>query len=595
MNKTKAHKIRKVTCLLLTILVLAFSGCASEPSETKLYMQNLYGENHEITGEYDADLAVTCHNGTFVGTEKEGVISFKGIPYAEAPVGELRWRDPVLAEANDGVYEAIYFGKSPIQTEWTSEVGSYYEKGEDCLTLNIWTNTNNDSTEKPVMVFIHGGSYGWGATSDPVYDGHNLVAKFDDIILVTVEYRLGMMGFIDFSSVEGGEEYSTSGNLGLLDQVCALQWIQENIDAFGGDPGNVTVFGESAGGGSVSLLPLIDGTEGLFQRIIAESGSVALTYSTEECQNLTQMLLEETGCTNVSELMALSEEELSAVNEKLNDYNCFPERDGVVLPVDLYEAYESGASSHVDMMIGTNADEVRYWINEMGYYVDGVDGEAIYSVGLPIMFENNLQKISNIDMQNVDSFMALQKDKKIWNQTEFYNEILFRIPAIAQADSHSKNGGNTYMYYWTYPGENETVGACHAIELTYIFNNLENTIYTGNKVNPTLADVVQNMWVNFARTGNPGTDNHEWSLYNSDTRMTMILGEEITLASDLKGEQREILTPLLKYGFNGCYADLSLNVPQVYKLVGIFVAALAVSSLVIVLIVRIMRKRRKIT
>lgn len=584
--------MKKLICLLVIIVIFALSGCSDEPNESEVFMQNLYGKNSEITNEYDSNLAAICHNGTFVGTQKDSVVSFKGIPYAKAPVGELRWKEPVPAEADDGVYEARYFGKSPIQTEWPSEVGSYYEKGEDCLTLNIWENANNDSTDKPVMVFIHGGSYGWGATSDPVYDGHNLVAKFDDIILVTVEYRLGMMGFIDFSAVEGGEEYNTSGNLGLLDQVCALQWIQENIAAFGGDPDNVTVFGESAGGGSVSLLPLIDGTEGLFQRIIAESGSVALTYSTDECQNLTQMLLEETGCTNMKELAALSEEELISVNEKLNDYNCFPERDGVVLPVNLYEAYEGGSASHIDMMIGTNADEVRYWINEMGYYVPLLDGEIIYKLGLPIMYETNLKRISDADKQNIDTFMALQNDKKIWNLTEFYNEVLFRVPAIAQAESHSKNGGNTYMYYWTYPGENEMVGACHAIELTYIFNNLDNAIYTGDKVNTALADAAQNMWVNFARTGNPSTEKYAWQPYDADSRMTMVLGNEISIVSDLKGKQRALLEPILNYGFNGCYTNLSFNVPQVYKIVGGIVCILATFVLIIIFLKRTIQKRK---
>ena len=133
------------------------------------------------------------------------------------------------------------------------------------------------------MVFFHGGSYGWGGTSDPIYDGHNLVEKYPDLVLVTAEYRTGIMGFMDFSGVPGGEDYSTSGNLGLLDQVCALEWVQKNIRAFGGDPENVTIFGESAGAGSVSLLPLIEGTDGLFRRIIMESGSPALTYSREEC------------------------------------------------------------------------------------------------------------------------------------------------------------------------------------------------------------------------------------------------------------------------------------------------------------------------
>lgn len=192
------------------------------------------------------------------------------------------------------------------------------------------------------------------------------------------------MGFIDFSSVEGGKEYEESGNLGLLDQVEALRWIQKNIAAFGGNSDNVTIWGESAGAGSVSLLPLINDTEGLFKRIIAESGSVALTYSTEECQNLTQMLLEETDCSTMSELMALPTETLMKVNEKLNDYNNFPERDGVVLPTDLYAAYETGVASDFDMLIGSNADEVRYWINEMGYSTKLVSGELIYRLGLPI-------------------------------------------------------------------------------------------------------------------------------------------------------------------------------------------------------------------
>lgn len=140
------------------------------------------------------------------------------------------------------------------------------------------------------MGFFHGGSYGWGGTSDPCYDGHNLVQKYPDLVLVTANYRLGILGFIDFSMFPGEEDFAASGNLGLLDQICALQWVQKNIAAFGGDPANVTIFGESAGAGSVSLIPLIEGTEGLFRRVIAESGAPSLTFSLQECQNLTRLL-----------------------------------------------------------------------------------------------------------------------------------------------------------------------------------------------------------------------------------------------------------------------------------------------------------------
>ena len=267
---------------LLTIFIIPIILCFDKEEKAKERIQKLYGENKEIIGEYDESLSAICHNGIFVGLKTNDVLSFKGIPYARPPIGSLRWKSPVLAEDSSKVYQAYYFGKSPIQSEWPSELGSYYPQGEDCLTLNIWLNTKNESKNKTVMAFIHGGSYGWGGTSDPIYDGYNLINKFSDIILVTIEYRVGMFGFIDFSDVEGGEEYKSSGNLGLLDQICALKWIQKNIKQFGGDSEKVTVFGESAGAGSVSLLPLIDGTEGLFKRIIAESGSINLSFSPEE-------------------------------------------------------------------------------------------------------------------------------------------------------------------------------------------------------------------------------------------------------------------------------------------------------------------------
>ena len=179
--------------LLITVIVLTFTGCTVESDSVKTEMQEKYGVNKKITTEYTEAFSAACNNGIFVGTAEGDVISFKGVPYAEQPVGELRWKAPVTAEDSSDIYEAYYYGKSPIQSEWVSEVGSYYEQGEDCLYLNIWTNSKNTSTDKTVMVFFHGGSYGWGGTSDPIYDGHNFVEKFDDIILVTVGYRTGIM------------------------------------------------------------------------------------------------------------------------------------------------------------------------------------------------------------------------------------------------------------------------------------------------------------------------------------------------------------------------------------------------------------------
>ena len=542
----------------MAAIVFLYRRHVSKEDAEKKYVQSTIGVNRRITGDYDGDLAVTCHNGTFVGTRQDNVITFKGIPYAVQPTGEYRWKPVPVAREDDGVYEAYYYGKSPIQTEAESERASYYEQGEECLHLNIWNNQKNSDNKKPVMVFVHGGSYGWGGTSDPIYDGQNFAKAHDDVILVTIGYRTGIMGFIDLSSFPDGNEYKESGNLGLLDQVTALRWIQKNISAFGGDPNNVTLFGESAGAGSAALLPLIEGTQGLFHRYIAQSGSIALTYSKEECQKLTEKLKKATGATSVADLQALDTESLKEINEKLNDYAIFPERDGIVIPEDLYGAYENGAARDIDIMIGTNEDEIRYFIQEVG----GVNN---YKLVIPVLYENNLKVISKQDRDNIWIAFRKFKMERAWRLSEFYNEVLFRLPAIAMAESHARVGGNTYMYYWKYPSAIPNWGACHAVELAYIFNNLDQTIYTGDNIDPNLAANVQEMWVNFAKTGNPSTADLEWKKYDPIQRETMLLDSNCRMEKNPKALQRELLSSLNRYYFNGNYHNITLNVPIIYR------------------------------
>ena len=514
---------------------------------SKKHMQSLVGHNRELTGRvWDAALAVKCSNGTFVGTQTDGVRSYKGIPYALPPVGRRRWKAPEPAPDGDGVYEARLFGRSCIQTEEASERASMYIQGEDCLTLNIWTASEKPDAApaRPVMVFIHGGAYGWGGTSDPLYDGHNLVHRRKDVVLVTINYRTGLFGFIDFSQVQGGEDYRESGNLGLLDQICALQWIRRNIRGFGGDPGNVTIFGESAGASSVSLLPLIDAAQGLFKRVIAESGSVALTYSREEAQTLTEKLLQAAGASSVAELAALDEDRLRAINEDLNDHNIFPVRDGIVLPADLYAAYEEGGGTGIDMLIGTNADETRYWIGETG-------GWLIYRSLIPVLARGIVHAMNKEDRARAKAFGALQKGDAVHRATEFVNELVFRVPSIVQAAYHARNGGNTYMYYWTKKSSIPHFKACHAVELAYVFGNLDETIFTGERADKGLSDAVQDMWVSFAATGEPGTKEYPWKKYVPGSRMTMMLGDEIHMVSDPMKENRVLIEPLLSYRYNG--------------------------------------------
>ena len=504
-----------------------------------------YVPNQEIKGDYDKTLAVKCQNGTFVGKKDGNVVSYKGVPYAEPPILNLRFKPPVKASNSDKIYEAYYLGKAGFQTLCETEKSSFYKQGEDCLTLNIWVNVSNTDSKKPVMVFIHGGAFEWGGTADPLYEGTNFVKDHSDVILVTINYRIGILGFINLSLLEGGENYKESGNLGILDQICALEWVRDNISNFGGDPNNVTIFGESAGGCTVSILPLVKRTKGLFHHVIAQSGSYQFTSSVENSLKVTKILIQRTNAKSVDDLVKLSEKEIKKIIDKFpeDDY-IFPVRDGIVLPKNLYEEFDQFDFTGIDFMFGTNKDEYRYWIEDLG-------GFEVYKEYVPEIFEYYTSFFSEQDKKKVSEFMeSLPDEEEIWKQTEFINEYLFRIGAVAQAEKISKRGGNVYMYFWTFPSGKPQFGACHAVELSSIFNNLKNGIYTDGKVNENLAKTSQLMWVNFAKNGNPSTSSINWDKFNINDRKTMFLGEEIKEENDNYPERNKKLIQIAKYYFN---------------------------------------------
>lgn len=502
-----------------------------------------YIPNKEIKGEYDTSLAVKCNNGIFVGIKNDNVISYKGIPYAEPPIKQLRFKPPIKAPDSDKVYEAYNLGKAAFQSPCDTELSSYFAQGEDCLTLNIWKNVSIKE-KRPVMVFIHGGSYGWGGSADPLYEGTNFISVHQDVILVTMNYRIGILGFINLSLLEGGEEYKESGNLGILDQICALEWVHNNIEKFGGDANNVTIFGESVGACSVSILPLIKRTKGLFQHVIAQSGSYQFTCSIEFSLNISKNLIEKTKAKSVNDLLKLSEKEIKKL---IDDYNdrifVFPIRDGITLPIDLYEEFDRFDFSGIDFMFGSNKDEYRYWIGDLG----GLDN---FKKTVPQLIEYYINKFEEEDKKKAIEFIRSLGDEEVWNQTEFINEYMFRINLVAQAEKICKRGGNVFMYFWTFPSKKENYGACHAVELSSIFNNLKNGIYTGGNVKKELAETVQLMWINFAKNGNPSTDKYVWHKYDLKDRKTMILGDIIEEKNDIYPERIKSIVPLAKYYLN---------------------------------------------
>lgn len=518
----------------------------------KIRLKSLFGVNKELDKNPNIEKSITLFNGTFVPKVKGNISIFRGIPFALPPIKENRWKKPLAVEASNKIFEAYYNGYSPIQTVIDSERASFYPQSEDCLYLNMWINNDSQVKNKPIMVFIHGGSYGWGGTVDPLYDGYNFVKLHPDVILITIGYRVGLFGFIDLSSIEGGEKYPDAPNLGILDQIEALRFIKQNGSAFGGDINNITIFGESAGGSSVSLLPIIKEAKGLFHKVIAESGSVAFTYTKEDYQLLTKELVRLTNVHNMDELINLPISKLIEANEVLNNINNFPMRDGKLIPLNPYEAYKD--VKDIIMLQGTNKNEINYWIGELG-------GLFAYSYGMPIKLKHDLKTLKEEDKERAKSFLTNYKGNEINRISEFYNEIMFRLPAIKQAEIVSNNIRN-YMYYWKVNSKVPYFKACHAVELAYVFNNVNETIYTGKKVDEELAKKISSMWVNFAKTGNPSLDDLSWDEYNVDARATLIIDEkEIKMENDPLQNQRELLDPIVSYIINPGYGHLNLSLP----------------------------------
>ena len=505
--------------------------------------------NSEITGDYDKAHAVKCVNGTFVGTEEYGVASWLGIPYAKAPVGKRRFKAPEYVDANDRVFEAKYYGKGAYGSLGYPDSVQQLES-EDCLYLNIWVNTDDKTAKKPVMVWIHGGAYVVGSGSEASYSGANLVQAQSDIIMVNINYRLNMYGFMDFSSVPGGEDFKTAPCNGLLDQAMALRWVHENIAAFGGDPGNVTIFGQSAGGGSVSILPVMKEANRYFQKVIAQSGSTCLAFpvSCASAQGKTKALLEYTGCKNMDEIMALSEEKLQeAYVQAVGQFTSCPYYGTEVLPEAPIELYKKGYAKHITIMAGSTADEARLFMGE----------------GVNLNLEE--QKLFASRAVGDAALCLKEEDKKYYQEfwrvcrtqepglveTEFINELMFRVPMLQQLDVQSAFN-KTFCYYWSYPGSNPDVGAAHSVELIFVFNLRgigTRSEFNGTNIPDEIFTAIPQMWTNFARCGNPSTDKVEWKAYSADDPNVLNIAgpDDMRIERGLLAGQYKAVTHLVGY------------------------------------------------
>jgi para-nitrobenzyl esterase len=475
--------------------------------------------------------------GEVRGQVAEGVASFKGIPYAAPPFGSNRMRAPVRPQSWDGVRDAYAYGptvpKPPYPKPFDELLPEPVIAGDDCLNLNVWT-PDGEKTGLPVMVWIHGGGFVNGSGAVPQYAGDRFAR--DGVVCVTINYRLGCDGFLFLDDA--------SPNRGLLDQLAALEWVQENIGAFGGDPANVTIFGESAGGMGVTTLLSMPKAEGLFRRAIPQSGAGHHVLSVDTARLVTAELARRLGVGPTREEMAaVPVERLVAVQKQLSDdiaVSPDPSRwheiaanlmafepvvDGELLQARPIDSVAAGAGRNVDLLVGTNRDEHRLFLVPTGV-IDATDDAALAVVAGALGLDAvGLGAYQTGAGSAGEALAALLTD---W---------FFRIPAIRLAEAHQ---GESYMYEfaWKSPLFDGRLGACHGLEIGYVFDTLDaeggDRLY-GSEASAELAVTMHKAWVDFAQTGRPG-----WAVYDSETRPTMIFDLDNAVVGDPRADQRAV-------------------------------------------------------
>lgn len=467
------------------------------------------------TGAQDLT-AVSTNSGQLsgaAGLSKPAIRVFKGIPYARPPVGSLRWKPPQPPAAWSGVRAATEFGHNCVQLPYP-ETSLYYQPpkpmSEDCLYLNVWTGARAASEARPVMVWIHGGAFTRGSGSNPTYDGEFLASK--GVVVVTVNYRLGIFGFLAHPELTRESDAHASGNYALLDIVQALRWVKQNIAAFGGDPNRVTIFGESAGSFAVNLLQASPLARGLFHRAIGQSGAnfgpgrtPPLATAEAEGAKLSASL---------AELRARPASELLKTGGSFR-----PVVDRWVLPADVSSIFARGLQNDVPLLAGYNKDE--------GTTLAPWTGNASYFAGLLRQrygaFADELQHLypASTDEEAAQSYYANFRDQGMgWQMRTWVRAA-------------SKSGkAPAYLYYFTRvppePGLRK-YGAYHAAEIQYVFGNL-NPRRQWEDADRELSAAMSDYWVNFASTGDPNRKGaRHWPKYDARKDPSMVFGDTLTV------------------------------------------------------------------
>lgn len=491
---------------------------------------------------------VDTTSGKIQGYEEGDLRIFKGVPFAEPPIGDLRFKPPVSKTAGDDILDCTQYGPiAPQRTDsFLSSLTNSPQSEADCLNLNIWT-PDADDKKHPVLFWIHGGGFSFGSGSST--DGSHL-AVAGDVVVVTINYRVGIFGFLYIEN--------EIANLGMLDQITALEWVRDNITLFGGDPNNVTIFGESAGAVAVSALLAMPAAKGLFSRAIVQSGTAhplrhQASFGIKGAEKVLAEL--EISGGSIDALREVSAEKIVAVATKLEmesrktggDFPCGVYIDGKTLPIHPMEALRNGVADNIELIIGTNQDEYKLY-SAMLPDSNQVDDTRLLNMVRRILSIFGKDEKEAAEM--IDTYKTARQGKLPTDPVSIRDAIMtdlrFRIPALRMAEAQAPHQASLYTYLFTYqsPAMGGKLGSCHALEIPFVFGTLGDSaraIYPKrDKDTDILSGKMMRAWSAYAKTGNPS---HEgiptWGDYNLKTRNTMLFGLDVNLAEDPFGQERK--------------------------------------------------------
>jgi len=530
--------------ILLFVLVASLAGgcdtdsCGCGPGEALDVFADVVDTPDRVAEEDAVDVSVPqgpvveTTAGSVMGAAGEGYQVFLGIPYAKPPIGELRWSAPEPAEPWDGVRDAVEFGAVCPQASafsWVEVQGT----DEDCLTVNVWS--PEDAEGAPVMVWIHGGGFMFGTSRLETYWGHELAKK--GVVVVTFNYRVGPLGFLAHPDVG-------AGNWGLMDQQAALVWVQENVSGFGGDPGNVTIFGESAGSVSVCMHLVMTGPEGLFHRAIMESGVCGISDTKAQANALGAQFTAAVGCDGVDDVAAClravpADDAVEALPMAKalffgGGVKWGPSLDGTLVTGQPAVQMFLGQGVRVPTLVGSNKDEGTLFIKWAGGGLDQEGLEGLVANFAPAHADQVLAAYPVEDYGSIDATAAA-----------ILGDAAFVCTARLAARVLAQGGTPTWMYHFTREVETSVfsdLGAFHTAELPFVFGNgLTEFDTTLPAEDQPLVDEIQGYWTRFAATGNPNGDGAlEWPGFAPTTKQYLELDVPSSVKEDLKAAQCDL-------------------------------------------------------